>query len=117
MKIPIEVIKKAIDGGWKPFNDFDKVIYETRIETGWLFVIRGKQKIVELNLSSIALDPEFWVALGKSLGWDDTGKDLHGLEGSGLVSVWHSMALEFYDLILQNGDTDTFFQQLLMRVI
>lgn len=81
-----EAIKKAIEGGWKESSSwFDGVII--------------KQKAF--------LDPIFWQALGKSLGWEDF---MGGYEDRcfGWVYQWHS----FIDHLAKGESAESFFEEL-----
>lgn len=91
MTIPKEIIEKAIQGGWSTPTPGKWIENE-----GWY--------------AHVALDPSFWQALGKSLGWG---------EGSGGIEVWdwHGYARNFYDHILQGHDTDEFWKELLKENI
>lgn len=94
--IPKEAIEKAVEGGWRG-------------------VITTKQ-----TWENIALDPSFWQALGKALGWSDTRKSNYDFLGKPHVREemqpspdWTRNALRFYDLILTEGDTKAFWGELL----
>lgn len=76
MEIPKEVIEKAIEGGL--------VVKDEHVTCPDL----------------LALDREFWIALGLALGWNETGG-------------WYTNALNFYRLILTNQSTDEFWASLL----
>jgi len=65
MKIQ-EVITKSLEGGWKPFDKFKK---KFELEDGYA-VFNDGVNIRRRSLSDILLDPSFWQALGKSLGWE-----------------------------------------------
>jgi len=85
--IPKEAITKAIEGGWS--ND------------AMYWVVEEKQRYFELA----ALDPDFWRALGKALGWREDTFDMWGM--------WYFNAQEFQKLILTGGDTEAFWRDLL----
>jgi hypothetical protein len=80
MQIPREAVEKAIEGGWKPdVND--------------LFQSSERQ-------TKIALDPSFWQALGKALGWGET--EVYSWDGKPTLTMyWRLKADRFYDLILK----------------
>lgn len=85
--IPNEAYNLAREGGWKPKNE-DYLIWQID-----------------------ALDPAFFQALGKSLGWN--GKVNKYWFNSRWEERWYSEGLRFYDLILINGDTATYWKEIL----
>jgi len=104
MNIPKEIIEKAIEGGWKRWEylgesyglasqDFNRDFYEILSEN------KNDQCL-------ISLDPTFWQALGKALGW----KEAHDPTRNDYTWVGH--AHRFYDLILTNQDTKEFWAAL-----
>jgi hypothetical protein len=54
---------------------------------------------------SIALDPTFWKALGKALGWDRNWRDP--------LKDWDTVAGKFYQEVLHGHDIDEFLTELL----
>lgn len=118
--IPKEAIEKGIEGGWETYASYWQTI----------------------DWQVIALDPSFWQALGKALGWlakylqTECPKCHHDVKylnpgnfcpecGSVTVSVEHwrqytrstftDYAHRFYDLILTGGDTEAFWNELLTK--
>lgn len=91
MQIPKNVIEKAIGGGWNWFG------YYTHAD--------NLAPLHKAEYAEIALDPTFWQALGKSLGWDNRGKHLD--------HVAFAYARKFYDLILQGKPTEEFWNLIL----
>lgn len=97
-------IKLAIEGG---YND-----------NAWDGTENSSKKTDEQML----LDPLFWQALGKALGWeehDNNQRKLYRLSGAnpdympkGLYK-WHDRAMNFFDLVMRNGDTEKFWSELL----
>lgn len=105
MTIPPKVIELAISGGWDSF-----------FSQGFTFNSRGLFD-VDTDFTSyeeIALDPLFFQALGKSLGWDDTTGFYADFQSKkyNQVGVY---AHTFYDLILTNQPTDTFWEEILAQ--
>lgn len=119
MNIPEQAIDKALEGGWRP----KRVIVGNHNESGY-------------RSEEIVLDPDFWQGLGKALGWGSAvacikcghywlfGTIKCPVDGSeklkdtktgrdGYINVWHSYAMDFYDLILTGGDTEKFWDELL----
>lgn len=94
-KIPQEIIAKAVEGGWT---------------AGWgdMRVFTPKAAAQQLDLEDwqwIALDKNFWQALERALGWEPTHPAFQ--------ASWVNNAHRFFDLILQEKETDSFWQNLL----
>lgn len=81
--IPTRAIELAIEGGWK--NDFVLEAYN-----------------YSSFMASAALDPAFWQALVKNLRPQNETR-----------ALWLVKAEQFAYLILTNGDTDKFWDELL----
>ena len=103
-----EAIKLAIEkGGW---NDKQAYFY---------CPLSGEQ------IDHAVLDPLFWQALGKALGWgDQDGIDDNDYflgiidfpeiaEGKAFREVWLYKALQYQKLVLTGGDTEKFWRELL----
>lgn len=62
---------------------------------------KGTYTYEDINIFALALDPSFWQALGKALGWkyEDSRDSSIRLNGQ-----WIESARRFYDLVLTNGD-------------
>lgn len=98
-KIPQEIIAKAIEVGWNNPSYIDGDSDET----------------IELAMrywQDTALDKDFWIALGKSLGWGERFRCPICVETWGMPE-WKHRAIKFFDLILQEQETDSFWQNLL----
>ena|ERR1041384_4791582 len=110
-----EIIKLALEKGGYPSNWFDDGDYD----------IASKSALA----NAIVLDPLFWQALGRVLGWhrilcygckeplansDDeealkacnAGEDMN-------MEEWKYYAMHYFDLVLIGGDTESFWQSLL----
>jgi hypothetical protein len=68
----------------------------------------------------IVLDPKFWQALGKALGWgkisyeNDFGDlSLSELEIWSDEDAWRYQAHKYFDLVLTGGDTEKFYKELI----
>lgn len=126
MNIPREAIEKAIEVGWKPRNFVNIPDLE--------YTVKGNSD----NWQDVALDPSFWQALGKALGWDTEitwwrcpletckennskwaaqrycGEDGYKMEQyKTYTENWQKYARCFYDLILTGDDTAAFWRELL----
>lgn len=83
-----QAIQKAIEGGYgKGREDFIR-------------------KLPEFALSQVWLDPLFWQALGKSLGWDEDISEGNNPEWQ---AYWH----QFIDHLASGKDAESFFAGLL----
>jgi hypothetical protein len=158
--IPKEIIEKAIEGGWKPRNRIiGRAYYVYRPSQGHFFTKSSNTAGFWMQWHEVALDREFWICLGKALGWDKLSnkrsnalpklgsrvsilptrlegkltsieKDLANVnvKGVGLQKnlpltvlcfvgkdywYWEPIAHRFYDLILTNQPTDTFWQEII----
>lgn len=72
-----------------------KLAIEKAVEGGWF-----REWADQVPWQSIALDPEFWQALGKSLGWKS---DL----------AWLHEGQRFCSLVLVGGNIEAFWNELL----
>ena len=109
-----QAIKLAIEGGWggklKP-----NVVIE-KLENECIgFHYPDKYDGVSMSVYDILMQPIFWQALGKSLGWDE-GEIDDKTYGDGKYSQdwmwihkWHS----FIDHIAEGKDKEEFFKELL----
>lgn len=126
MNIPKSAIEKAIEGGWHFKDEVPDEVKQF-----------GEVEIAYAMWESVALDPTFWVALGKALGWDvsmmyfrcpadecesttewsakrfcpECGTRLE--EWPTVTKNWEKYAKKFYDLILAGKSTTDFWQELL----
>lgn len=103
--IPKIAIEKAQSIGWKP---------------------RCQKIHMHRNQCVFALDPTFWQALGKALGWKAEvcficGEKLPcwcdrsdiAYDGDEKIPEWKFHAHRFYDKVLQSEDTSNFWEELL----
>lgn len=62
------------------------------------------------------LDPLFWQALGRALGWSNHGMDKHYCLNFPYFDWqdydWVFYAHQYFDLVLTNGDTEKFWKDL-----
>lgn len=90
-----EAINKAIEGGWR--KDFQ---WESVEEMLWL-----KEKFL--------LDPLFWQALGKAMGWKPNDPNISHATQSGMercsICLWH----RFISHLAEGKDAESFFNELL----
>lgn len=67
----------------------------------------------ETSYDEIVLDPLFWQALGKALGWDETNMLSYGLRYGKEVPESVGKALQYFEVALTGGDTEKFWKELL----
>lgn len=126
--IPKQAIEKAIEGGWKP-KDFEGFNYSARKQEVIFWKVLPREKALphlipqyerilgkpphmkwSWQFERIALDPLFWQALGKALGWHDGYVEFAAM---GFSNEWKLTAHRFYDLILTGGDTEAYWKEIL----
>lgn len=95
-----DAIKSAIEGGWKFLEDLNITFPNHHFETSDDSVYQ----IENYFLFEALLSPQFWKALGKSLGWEenDWGKPVAWLYR------WHSLI----DHLAEGKDIASFFEGL-----
>lgn len=93
-----EAIKLAIEKGGYDHK-------QMKFTAGSLFWF-GEHKPEKDIQNEMALDPLFWQALGKALGWKERTKTIH-------YQTWYLYAKEYFHLLLTGGDTEQFFKDLL----
>jgi hypothetical protein len=94
--------------GWFPSDDINPL---------WTDGGKTKETIAhlceEIRLNGlcykIALDPSFWQALGKALGWEKANRETR----TEIWLEWKWNAHRFYDLVLTGGDTEKIWKELL----
>lgn len=87
-----QAIQKAQESGWKYEEDApEEVMYKWKV----------------------FCDPNFWISLGKSLGWGvyTDGKRTFTIAKMGWLDEWH----RFIDHLASNGDPETFFKEILSQ--
>lgn len=123
-----EAIQKAIKGGWWP-----KFLNASRMTEKGEFRKKTSKEATEdimqmsYVLPSIWLDPLFWQALGKALGWrrkliregyseEKSGRswfvndDVYADEK---IPEWHYQMHRFIDHLAEGKDAESFFNELL----
>jgi hypothetical protein len=102
--IPQRALELATHGGWSEFAGRPQKSRET---TGSSWV----------PFEVVALDPAFWQALGKSLGWNESFFDRHAsahdMAAYYHTEAWLMFAHNFCDLIYQGQSTEEFWKELL----
>lgn len=92
-------IQKAIEGGWKDNRTVLKVAFS------------------KLQVDAIALlDPLFWQALGRSLGWGDKNTSMWDIKGTIFeieMPEWEHHWHRFIDHLAEGKDAESFFNELL----
>ncbi len=124
MNIPKQAVEKAIEGGWRGVTTWnDNPNYDIFVQDELIGSRLPSGHTDTKNWTEVALDPTFWQALGKALGWDeDPYRDPIGTvwektdhKGNSVryLDDWNNAALCFYDLILAGGDTEKFWEEIL----
>lgn len=85
-----EIIKKAIDGG---YLNIENGSWEFKDEGLRTFRPKDDAFISYRSKYELILDPRFWQALGKAMGWTETER----------IKVWKFNAHEFHDINLTEG--------------
>lgn len=71
------------------------------------------------GVNEMLLDPLFWQALGKALGWTFDGKFSRFSEtmtfGEFEKRHWKTHAHQYFDLVLTGGNTEKFWKELLNK--
>lgn len=104
-----EVIQKAIDGGWNPPEEVNKIHKDLG---GKLSV----HKIIERGfVHQTLLDPNFWRALCIAMGWGAIkGLALPACEGIIKIRTpfWHFCMHQMIDHLADGGTVESYFWQL-----
>jgi hypothetical protein len=131
--IPKEAIEKAVEGGWLKevqlvqwgeFQEFPS----GRLRLNFYDPQTSQKDYFDYEPEKIALDPSFWQALGKALGWEKYAcsdcREQKGFTFDSCVAcdaergrveqeTYLVYAHWFYDLILTGGDTEAFWKDIL----
>lgn len=106
-----KAIKLAIEGGWRPAEMKATQIFD--VEGNWA----GSHLVKNTSESEMLLDPLFWQALGKSLGWVDSLEVIENQstgEPEEIISEsWKIQWHDFIDYLADGGSPDKFFEELL----
>lgn len=115
--IPKKIIEKAIEGGWlkgKRPKILEGALRVNQNANLIAIVEKEWEEYITYNVYRIALDPTFWQALGKALGWEKEYMRVNwGQEEVSSVPLWEFYAIKFCGLVLTGGDTEKFWQDLL----
>lgn len=136
MNIPKKIIEKAIEGGWSPDCNNPRWLHFMKDGLAWRQFDNEMPLPFDTNLVHFAttvIDPTFWQALGKELGWNKRvckgcGSEAKPVEGEyhricptcnrgneDRIDGWQFRAHRFYNLLLTGGDTDAFWKELLTK--
>lgn len=86
MKIPEEIWDKALDGGYEDISEND-------------------------NDAERLLDPKFFQALGKALGWNEISGSYHSYNEDG-KTAWQMKMHRFIDHLIAGKSVESFFEEL-----
>lgn len=115
-----EAIKLAIEkGGYEPQVENKLSLY--LMSNGEIADIENHEMYaVEdvIDTKAFLLDPQFWQALGKALGWNRDYKiGIQHIVGQSwmIIPAWQYWANHYFNLILTGGDTEAFWKELLKQ--
>lgn len=104
-----KAIKIAIESGYE--------IKGLEIHEGELFAFRKMESFTDLT-NKLVLDPLFWQALGKGLGWDKEPSTLvrnSRLHPKGFpMTQWENEWIMFIMHLAEGGDINSYFEKLLV---
>lgn len=104
-----KAIQKAIEGGWIP-KGFENIKFNSQKTIKSLIMAGGNGVAL--------LDPLFWSALGKSLGWDiKTSKQWWEKQSLKdkivLLDEWENQMHNFIDHLIAGKSVESFFEDLI----
>lgn len=119
-KIPTEILTAAQNGGWYAGYSCQKDPYTD----GYAFTAKEditreqykEHQLIIISWQEVALDREFWIALGKKLGWQMVKTANYGAEVHtywAFDSEWQAKAHEFYQCVLSGQDPTEWWNELL----
>ncbi len=123
-----QAIKKAIEGGWKPFTD-DKVKKRFELEEHYA-IFYDSVNVRRYAFSDMFINPKFWQALGKNMNWRSCYKHRMTNENilrcsicgrkphvdplcSNIYDEWKDKWHSFIDHLASGKDAESFFKSLL----
>lgn len=104
-----EAIQKAIEGGYMSADGVSVADGLTEKNGFWQF-FRGKENVGDKIMEEIVLDPLFWQALGKALGWPEHN---HLKRWGEETNSWYAQMHNFIDHLANRGTPESFFTSLL----
>ncbi len=108
-----QAIKIAIENGWKPFTGYLRKKFELESDCA---IFYDKVNVRRFYFSDMVLDPLFWQALGKGLGWEETnncwgcGYDEGATERT---PGWKIKMHRFIDHLVEGKGIESFFTELI----
>lgn len=96
-----EAVFKAISQGWRK-----EMIEEGNYKKAGELEQWEEYGTVIDHMDSFLLDPEFWKALGKSMGWKDSDHECVGC--TEWIDRWHSLI----DYVADNKSIESYFETL-----
>lgn len=101
----VKAIGLAIKGGWRKDLDLIRVTKSGKA----FFKVEGYFPKQVMPVSDILLDPLFWQALGKALGWPEHNH----LKRSYESKSWRGQSFMFFEHLMEGKDAESFFAVLL----
>lgn len=102
-----QAIEKAIEGGWKPVLWIDIWKAGDTHDLGVVIIYGMEGERVPVLIDRVVLKPDFWQALGKSMGWE-AGIDTYPYKNVAWIRKWHY----FIDHLAEGKDIESFFEAL-----
>jgi hypothetical protein len=117
MKIPNEIISKAMEGGWIPLKSilikyidaFEQIDYDTVVFYKGTSPDLG-EVLGRISIARSILDYSFWQCLGKAMGWSGEHYTLESGRKE-WVYKWH----RFIDHLAEGKDIESFFDGLITK--
>ena len=108
-----EAIQKAIDGGWRINGETPKYVGgfgNIELQDKVCFEIDGEYGDCSgYPIESALMDPLFWKALGKSMGWD---KAVYGYGPGMPKTYWESEWHQLINHLAAGGTIEDYFKNL-----
>lgn len=114
-----ELIKIAIENGWWKIEDItDKRIEVDENNDGRIyrhFRTHNESDMFSRNKSDVLLDPLFWSALGKGLGWKDYDRSYNQADQLEVERVYLKHWHRFIDHLAEGGSIEDYAGKLLSK--
>lgn len=115
-----QAIKIAIENGWRLRNGWEGIrieelsIAHPNIRYWYRDTPTQKDYFEDVEFAEICLDPLFWQAMGKGLGWTTVPMDEGNHRHLGQrYHEWHYRMHRFIDHLAEGKDIESFFKKLL----
>ena len=100
-----DAIKKAIEGGYKPKEYFERNYFIVKKDA------HTKSIGANMTESEILLDPQFWICLSKAMGWK--GEPISDCKCiPGCKNDWQYQWHRFIDFLAEEKTAEDYFREL-----